>query len=248
MIVIKNNEEIEMMKKSCFIAASALKEAEKYIKPGVTTKQIDKIIEEFILSKGAKPSFLNYGGFPASSCISVNDEVVHGIPSEKKVLNEGDIVSVDVGAYLNGFHSDNAATFGVGNIDKKLQHLINITKESLMCGIKAAVVGARIGDISHSIQTCIESEGFFVVESYVGHGVGRNLHEGPEIPNFGKPNNGIRLDSGMTIAIEPMVNVGTKEVHTLKNGTVVTADGSYSAHFEHTIAITDNGPQMLTLC
>ncbi len=248
MIIIKKDEEIELMRKSCYIAAVALFKTGEAVKPGVATQHINKIAEDYITSKGAIPSFLNYGGFPASACISVNNEVVHGIPSSNRVLQEGDIVSVDVGAFLNGFHSDNAATFAVGRISKDLEHLLNVTQNSLMFGIKAAVVGARVGAISHAVQTCVESEGLYVVKDYVGHGVGRNLHEGPEVPNFGSPGHGARLVSGMTLAIEPMVNIGTEEVQTQPNGTVVTKDGSYSAHFEHTIALTEDGPQILTLC
>lgn len=248
MIIIKKDEEIELMRKSCYIAAVALFKAGEAVKPGVTTQHINKIAEDYITSKGAIPSFLNYGSFPASACISVNNEVVHGIPSSNRVLQEGDIVSVDVGAFLNGFHSDNAATFAVGRISKDLEHLLNVTQNSLMLGIKAAIVGARVGAISHAVQTCVESEGLYVVKNYVGHGVGRNLHEDPEVPNFGNPGHGARLVSGMTLAIEPMVNIGTEEVQTQPNGTVVTKDGSYSAHFEHTIALTEDGPQILTLC
>ena len=248
MVYLKTQEEINLMKKAGKISARALELGGKAVKPGVTTMYVDKIIRDYIKSQGAVPSFLGYNDFPASSCISINKEVIHGIPSKTRVINEGDIVSIDVGAYYRGFHADNAATFPAGAISEDAQKLINATMQALEFGIKQAVVGNRIGDISNAVQTFVESKGYGVVREYVGHGVGRKLHENPSVPNYGSAGRGMRLEQGMTIAIEPMVNMGSYKVKVLDDcWTVITADNKYSAHFEHTIAITNNGPEILTL-
>ncbi len=248
MVYLKTQEEINLMKKAGKISARALELGGKAVKPGVTTMYVDKIIHDYIKSQGAVPSFLGYNDFPASSCISINKEVIHGIPSKTRVINEGDIVSIDVGAYYRGFHADNAATFPAGAISEDAQKLINATMQALEFGIKQAVVGNRIGDISNAVQTFVESKGYGVVREYVGHGVGRKLHENPSVPNYGSAGRGMRLEQGMTIAIEPMVNMGSYKVKVLDDcWTVITADNKYSAHFEHTIAITNNGPEILTL-
>ena len=218
------------------------------VEPGVTTEEIDRLAYQYIISQGAKPNFLNYAGFPATACISINDEVIHGIPSKKRVLRQGDIVSIDLGATINGYNGDNAATFAVGSISPEAERLINTTRESLYEGIRAAVAGGRIGDISSAVQRYCEGRGFSVVRDYVGHGVGAKLHEDPSVPNFGTPGRGVRLLPGMTIAIEPMINAGGWEVKRLPDGwTVKTKDGSLSAHFEHTVAITSDGPKILTI-
>jgi len=246
MIILKTQKELSAMREAGRISNQALVEAGKHIRAGMTTKELDRIIHDFIVSKGAKPSFLGYGGFPASACISINNEVIHGIPGSRKIQN-GDIVSVDVGAYYKGFHGDNAYTFAVGEISPEAQKLLDVTKESLYKGIAAAVPGARIGDVASAVQTYVEQAGFAVVRKYVGHGIGANLHESPEVPNFGKAGRGVRLVPGMTIAIEPMVNGVGADVRVLSDGwTVLTASGSLSAHFEHTIAITEHGPVILT--
>ena len=246
MILLKNASELECMRSAGQIAARALQAGGEAVRPGVTTAQIDAVIEQYIRSQGAIPSFLGYNGFPNSACISINEEVIHGIPGSR-VVKEGDIVSIDVGAIYRGFHGDNAATFAAGEVSQEAVQLMQVTKESLHRGIAAAVVGARIGDISHAVQSCAEQFGFGVVRAYVGHGVGRNLHEAPEVPNYGAPGRGARLTAGMTIAIEPMINVGTPQVKNHADGwTVTSADGSLSAHFEHTIAITKDGPVILT--
>lgn len=248
MIILKTDKELSVMKEAGRISANALKLAGKAVEPGVTTKQIDKIIRNYIESQGARPSFLNYGGFPASACISVNDVVIHGIPSEKCVLKEGDIVSIDVGACFNGFHGDNAFTFPCGDISKEARNLLDTTYQSLLLGIKAAQKGSRIGDIASTIQKYAEARNYSVVRDFVGHGVGAKLHEDPSVPNFGKPGRGVRLIPGMTIAIEPMINAGSYEVEILDDEwTTVTVDGKLSAHFEHSIAITEDGPLILTL-
>lgn len=246
MIILKTQKELSAMREAGRISNQALVEAGKHIRAGMTTKELDKIIHDFIVSKGAKPSFLGYGGFPASACISINNEVIHGIPGSRKIQN-GDIVSVDVGAYYKGFHGDNAYTFAVGEISPEAQKLLDVTKESLYKGIAAAIPGARIGDVANAVQTYVEQAGFAVVRKYVGHGIGANLHESPEVPNFGTAGRGVRLVPGMTIAIEPMVNIKGADVKVLPDGwTVLTASGSLSAHFEHTIAITEHGPVILT--
>ena len=235
------------MRQACKITANARALAGDLVKPGVSTKEIDRAVNEYIVSQGAKPSFLNYNGFPASACISVNSTVIHGIPGGY-ILKEGDIVSVDVGAFYQGFHGDCAATYACGAISTEAQKLIDVTKQSFFEGIRFAKKGARVLDISHAIQTYVESNGFSVVRSFVGHGVGRKLHEEPEVPNFGAPGRGPRLLPGMTLAIEPMVNVGTYDVKVLKDGwTTVTADGKLSAHYENTVLITDGEPEILTV-
>lgn len=235
------------MKKAGRITGEALYLAGEAVKEGVSTLMLDKIVRAHIESQGAKPSFLGYAGFPASACISVNDEVIHGIPSEKKILKEGDIVKIDVGAFYKGFHGDSARTYAVGKVSAEAEKLIEATKESFYKGAEKAVIGNRIGDISSAIEEHVLKSGFSVVRSYVGHGVGHELHEDPEVPNYGVPGRGARLCAGMTLAIEPMVNVGTYAVRVLGDKwTVVTADGKLSAHYENTVAITENGPLMLT--
>ena len=247
MIVIKNGQELQDMRKACKITAAARALAGEMVRPGMTTEAIDKAVREFIVSQGAKPSFLGYRGFPASTCISVNNTVIHGIPGGK-VLQEGDIVSVDVGAYYKGFHGDCAATFPCGAISAEAQRLIDVTKQSFFEGIAFAKRGYRVSDISHAVQAHVESNGFSVVRAFVGHGVGAQLHEEPEVPNFGNPGRGPRLLPGMTLAIEPMVNAGVHDVRVLKDGwTVVTADGKLSAHYENTVLITDGEPEILTV-
>ena len=247
MIAIKNARQLEAMRKACKITAAARALAGEMVKPGVATRQIDKAVHDFIVAQGAKPSFLGYHGFPASACISVNNTVIHGIPGGY-VLKEGDIVSVDVGAYYGGFHGDCAATFPCGTISADAQRLIDVTKQSFFEGIRFATRGHRVSDISHAIQTYVESNGFSVVRSFVGHGVGAQLHEEPEVPNYGTAGHGPRLLPGMTLAIEPMVNEGTYEVQVLKDKwTTVTADGKLSAHYENTVLITDGEPEILTV-
>ena len=247
MITIKNERELESMRQACKITAAARALAGEMVRPGVSTKAIDQAVHDYIVSQGAKPSFLNYNGFPASACISVNSTVIHGIPGGY-ILQDGDIVSIDVGAYYKGFHGDCAATFACGAISTDAQKLIDVTKQSFFEGMKVATKGNRVQDISHAIQTYVESNGFSIVRSFVGHGIGRQLHEEPEVPNFGKPGRGPRLVKGMTIAVEPMVNAGTAEVCVLKDGwTVLTADGKLSAHYENTVLITDGEPEILTV-
>ena len=247
MIVIKNGHDLACMRQACKITAAARALAGEMVRPGVSTKAIDKAVRDFIVAQGAKPSFLNYNGFPASSCISVNSTVIHGIPSGY-VLKEGDIVSVDVGAYYKGFHGDCAATYPCGTVSAEAQRLIDVTQQSFFEGIAVATKGHRVSDISHAIQTYVESNGFSVVRTFVGHGVGAQLHEEPEVPNFGNPGRGPRLLPGMTLAIEPMVNEGSYEVQILKDHwTVVTVDGKLSAHYENTVLITDGEPEILTV-
>ena len=247
MIAIKNEHELDSMRQACRITAAARALAEEMVRPGVSTRSIDKAVHDFIVAQGAKPSFLGYNGFPASSCISVNATVIHGIPGGY-ILKDGDIVSIDVGAYYKGFHGDCAATFACGTISAEAEKLIEVTKQSFFEGIRFATPGHRVSDISHAIQTYVESNGFSVVRSFVGHGVGRQLHEEPEVPNFGRPGHGPRLLKGMTLAIEPMVNAGVYDVRVLKDGwTVLTADGKLSAHYENTVLITDGEPEILTV-
>lgn len=247
MIFIKNNEEIDLMRKAGTIVAETLLLVEEKVRPGITTAELDRIAEEFITKHGAKPSFKGLYGFPASLCISVNEQVVHGIPGGY-VLKDGDIISIDCGANINGFHGDAARTFGVGNISEEAKKLINVTKESFFKGIEYAKVGNRLTDISHGIQSYVEASGFSVVRDFVGHGIGRVVHEDPEVPNYGRPGRGPKLIEGMALAIEPMVNVGSYKVKTLSdNWTVVTSDGSLSAHYENTIVILPDGPEILTL-
>jgi methionyl aminopeptidase len=247
MIFIKNDKEIDLMRAAGRIVAETLLLIEQKVRPGITTKELDRIAEEFILSKGAKPSFKGLYGFPSALCISVNKVVVHGIPGGY-VLKDGDIVSVDCGAFLNGFHGDAARTFAVGNISEEARKLIKVTEESFFKGIEKAKVGNRLTDISHEIQNYVEANGFSVVKEFVGHGIGRVVHEDPEVPNFGRPDRGPKLVKGMALAIEPMVNVGNFKVKTLNDDwTVVTSDGSLSAHYENTIVILLDGPEILTL-
>ena len=247
MITIKSERELMLMRQAGKITAAARALAGEMVRPGVSTKQIDKAVYEYIVSQGARPSFLNYHGFPASACISVNNTVIHGIPGGY-ILKEGDIVSVDVGACYQGYHGDCAATFPCGAISTEAKRLIDVTKQSFFEGIAFATRGHRVSDISHAIQTYVESNGYSVVRSFVGHGVGAQLHEEPEVPNFGAPGRGPRLLPGMTLAIEPMVNEGTYDVEVLKDGwTTVTADGMLSAHYENTVLITDGEPEILTV-
>lgn len=248
MIIIKTQREIEIMRKAGKIVAGAHELVKKYIKPGISTMELDKIVEDYIRSCNALPAFKGYNGFPASICASVNDEVVHGIPSSSVILKEGDIISVDIGSIFEGYVGDGAKTFPVGKIDSEKELLIKVTRQSFYEGIKYAKPGFRLSDISHAVQTHAESFGFSVVRDFVGHGVGRKMHEDPQIPNFGKPGKGPRLQKGMVLAIEPMINAGTYHVNILSNDwTVVTLDGKPSAHYEHTIAITDGEAELLTI-
>ena len=245
MVSLKTSKELSDMKLSCQISAQALKLAGELIRPGVSTAHVNKMVHEFIVSQGAKPTFLGYGGFPAACCISINDEVIHGIPSDR-IIREGDIVSVDVGAALNSYTGDNAATFAAGAVSEEARKIMEVTEQCLYKAIEAAQPGNRLGDVGYAVQSYAESFGFAVVRDFVGHGVGKKLHEAPEVPNYGTPGRGLRLMPGMTLAIEPMINVKGSAVKTLKDGTVLTASGSLSAHFEHTIAITADGPVILT--
>ena len=246
MITLKSEKEIALMRRAGKITAAARALARDMVKPGVTTQQIDKAVFEFIKSQGAVPSFLNYHGYPGSACISVNDEVIHGIPG-KRVLKEGDIVSVDVGAYIGGFHGDCAGTYPCGQVSDEAMDLIRVTQKSFFEGIRYAREGHRLGDISAAIQSYVESHGYSIVREYVGHGIGRTLHEAPEVPNFGTAGRGTRLLRGMTLAVEPMVNAGGAAILNMADGwTVKTADGKYSAHYENTILITDGEPELLT--
>ena len=246
MIPIKNEREIDAMRQACKITAAARALAGEMVRPGVTTRQIDKAVHDFIVSQGAKPSFLNYAGFPASACISVNETVIHGIP-DHRVLKEGDIVSVDVGAYYKGFHVDCAATFACGEISPQARKLIEVTKQSFFEGLKFAKQGCRISDIGHAVQSHCEAAGYGVVREFVGHGIGREMHEDPMIPNYGRRGNGALLKNGMCIAIEPMITMGSREVMLQPDRwTVCTRDGSVAAHFEHTIAIHGGKPDILS--
>lgn len=248
MIIIKSEQEIELMRESGKVTGKILRDLEDFIKPGVSTKDIDRFVEETIRAHGMIPTFKGYGGFPASACVSINDEVVHGIPSKKRKLKEGDIVSVDIGATYKGYVSDAARTYGVGKIDPEAQRLIDATRDSFFEGLKFCKPGCRLSDISHAIQVKAESEGFGVIRDYVGHGIGSEMHEEPQIPNFGKPGRGPRLAKGMCLAIEPMITQGSYEVDVLlDNWTVVTLDGKLAAHYENTVVITDGEPELLTL-
>ena len=247
MISLKSPREIEAMRRAGRLTAQARALAGSMVRPGVTTHEIDRAVRRFIESHGAKPSFLGYGGFPGSACISVNEVVIHGIPGSQK-LEEGDIVSIDVGACYQGFHGDNAWTFPCGEISPEARALLDATEKSLFLGIEQARPGNRIGDIGHAVQEYVEARSYSVVREFTGHGVGADMHEDPSVPNFGKPGRGVRLTPGMVIAIEPMINMGRREIEIKPDGwTVVTRDGSLSAHFEHTIAITKEGPVILTL-
>ena len=247
MISLKSPREIELMRRAGALTAQARALAGSMVEPGVTTLEIDHAVRDFIRSHGAEPSFLNYGGYPGSACISINDVVIHGIPDHRKLM-EGDIVSVDVGAYLEGFHGDCCATFPCGEISAEARHLIQVTERSFWEGIKMARAGNRVYDISHAVQQYVEANGCSVVRDFVGHGVGAKLHEAPEVPNFGPAGHGPRLQSGMTLAVEPMVNLGDWRVKVLKDGwTTVTVDGSLAAHYENSILITDGEPEVLTV-
>ena len=247
MVSLKNQEQLKLMKEAGRITGEALIVARDLVKEGVTTKFLDKKIREHIEKCGAKPSFLGYGGFPASACISVNHQVIHGIPSENVILKEGDLVKIDVGACYRGWHGDAARTFAVGRVSKEAELLMTTTKESFFRGVSLALANNRVGDIGNAVDACAKSAGFSVVRDYVGHGIGSDLHEDPELPNFGRAGRGVRLTAGMVIALEPMVNVGDWRVKVLDNDwTVVSLDGSLSAHYENTIAITENGPEILT--
>jgi len=246
MIIIKSHREIEQLKKSNTMVAEVFEKLKAMIAPGITTKELDQVAEEYILSKGAQPAFKGYRGFPATLCISINEEVVHGIPSQRR-LKEGDIVSLDVGVNFVGYYGDAALTLPVGEVDPEAKKLLGVTEKALYIGIEKAKVGNRLFDISYAIQRWVESQGFSVVRDFVGHGIGKDLHEEPQVPNFGAPHQGPRLEKGMVFALEPMVNEGTFEVRVLPDGwTVVTADGKRSAHFEHTIAVTDDGAEILS--
>ena len=246
MIILKSPQEIDLMRCAGKITAAARALAGEMVRPGVTTQEINAEVERFIRKQGAVPSFLHYNGYPASVCISVNDEIIHGIPG-KRVLQEGDAVSVDVGAYIGGFHGDCAATFPCGQISPEAQKLIDVTRQSFFEGIRFAREGHRLQDISAAVQRYVEENGFSVVREYVGHGVGAKMHEPPEIPNYGRPGHGPRLLRGMTLAIEPMVNAGAAAITQLSDGwTVKTADGKWAAHYENTILITDGEPEILT--
>lgn len=248
MIILKNYQQIQIMREAGAIAATALQLAGDQVKVGVSTKEIDDVVRQYIFSMGATPSFLGYSGFPASSCISVNQEVIHGIPSANRLLQEGDIVSVDVGAEYRGYHGDNAATFAVGTITKEAQQLLTVTQQCLQHGIAAAVIGNRVGDIGHAIESHAKQFSYGVVTKFVGHGIGKRLHEDPQLPNVGPPGRRERLAAGMTIAIEPMITLSGGDVEVLSDGwTVLTRNGCLAAHFEHVVAITADGPEILTI-
>lgn len=247
MIIIKNNYEIDLMRKAGRLLGETLLKVEENVKPGITTAELSRIAEDYILKHGGTPSFKGLYGFPEAACISVNDQIIHGIPSKYR-LQEGDIVSFDCGACLNGYQSDAARTFAVGNISDEAAKLIQVTKDCFFEGIKNANVGNRLSDISNAIQQYVEGNGFSVVRDYVGHGIGKDVHEDPDIPNWGRSGRGPKLQEGMVLAIEPMVNIGTYKTRTLNDDwTVVTADGKLSAHYENTVAILTNGPEILTL-
>jgi methionyl aminopeptidase len=247
MIFLKSPWEIEKMRRSNAIVAEVLARLREAIKPGITTLELDRLAEHLCRRKGAKPAFKGYRGYPFSLCVSVNEEVVHGFPSKKRVLKEGDIVSLDFGVLYDGYYGDAAITVPVGEISERAKRLLRVTEEALYKGIEQAVIGKRLGDISSAIQRYVEAHGYSVVRQFVGHGIGRALHEDPQVPNFGKPGRGVKLKEGMVLAIEPMVNEGTYEVEILADGwTAVTKDRKLSAHFEHTVAITKNGPEILS--
>ena len=246
MITLKTGRDVDAMRRAGKITAAARALAGEMVKPGVSTKAIDKAVHDFIVSQGARPSFLHYNGYPASVCISVNDQVIHGIPGGRRI-REGDIVSIDVGAYIDGFHGDCAATYFAGEVPEEVRRLVKVTRQSFFEGLKMARAGNRVPDISHAIQEYVEKNGYSVVREYVGHGVGAEMHEEPEVPNYGRPGHGVRLIPGMTIAVEPMVNLGGAAIRVLDDGwTVVTEDGKPSAHYENTILITHGDPEILT--
>lgn len=247
MVVLKTTRELALMREACTISAGALKAAGEAVEPGVTTAEIDRIVHDYIVKRGAEPAFLNYNGFPAATCISINEEVIHGIPSETRIVRSGDLVSIDLGARFNGYVGDNAATYAAGDISPEAQRLSDTTRESLYEGIRVCVAGGRIGDIGATIARYCEQRGFSVVREYTGHGIGSELHEDPSVPNFGTPGRGVRLMPGMTLAIEPMINMGKAAIRRMPDGwTVKTQDGKLSAHFEHTVAVTADGPRILT--
>ena len=247
MIVLKTSRELAVMREAGRISQKALRLAGEAVEPGVSTWEIDKLVRQYIEKAGATPSFLNYGGFPASACISVNDVVIHGIPSKSILLKKGDIVGIDVGACYKGYHGDNAWTFPCGEVSEAAQALLDATEKALFLGIEQARPGNRLGDVGHAIQAYVEARSYSVVREFIGHGVGANLHEDPSVPNYGTPGRGVRLQPGMVIAIEPMVNQRGPKVRVLEDGwTVKTRDGGLSAHFEHTVAITPDGPAILT--
>lgn len=248
MIVIKSKREIDLMREPCKVTAEILRDLETYIKPGMTTQDINNYVENRIAHYKMKPTFKGYGGFPAGACVSVNEEVIHGIPSSKRVLKEGDIVGVDTGATYRGYNSDAARTYAVGEISNEAQKLIDVTRDSFFEGIKYAMEGYRIHDIGHAVQAYAEKNGMGVIRDYTGHGTGSKLHEDPQIPNYGNAGTGARIKEGMTLAVEPMLSLGTYDVRVLSNDwTVVTLDGKLSAHYENTILVTDGEPEILTL-
>ena len=247
MIILKSSKEIMLMRAAGIITARALHAAGAAVEPGVSTLELDRICYETIKQNGAEPSCLGYEGYPNTACISVNNRVIHGIPSGKEKLKEGDIVSIDVCAYIGGFHGDSAYTFTCGDVSPEAKRLLDATRTSMYEGIRAAKAGSRLGDVGSAVQRYVEARGYSVVREYTGHGIGASMHEDPSVPNFGRPGRGVRLQSGMVITVEPMVNAGTADIKVLGDGwTVITADGALSAHFEHTLAITDDGPVILT--
>ena len=247
MVFKRSESEIKMISKSCQIVADTINMLTEFVVPGALISDLDKKAENYIISRGARPAFKGYMGFPSTLCVSIEDAVVHGIPSDTELV-EGQIVGIDCGAELNGFYGDHAKTFSVGKISNEKKKLMEITEQSLYKGIDKAVPGNYVGDIGHAVQTHAESNGFSVVRELVGHGIGENLHEEPQVPNYGLPNQGYKLHSGMCIAIEPMINLGKREIYTAKDGwTILTVDGKASAHFEHTIAITEDGPEILSM-
>ena len=248
MIQLKNPDQIKIMKEAGRITGEALLVARDHVRPGISTYELDRLVREHIEKAGAKPSFLGYGGFPGSACISINDEVIHGIPSKKRFLDEGDVVKIDVGAFYKGFHGDSARTIAVGRVSDEAQKLIDVTRASFFAGIDQLKVGGRLGDVGAAIDGLVVANGFSTVKRYIGHGIGRELHESPDVPNYGTPGRGTRLCAGLVIAIEPMVNIGTETVREMNDGwTVKTADGSLSAHYENTVALTGDGIINLTL-
>ena len=248
MIQLKNPDQIKIMKEAGRITGEALLVARDHVRPGISTYELDRLVREHIEKAGAKPSFLGYGGFPGSACISINDEVIHGIPSKKRFLEEGDVVKIDVGAFYKGFHGDSARTIAVGRVSDEAQKLIDVTRASFFAGIDQLKVGGRLGDVGAAIDGLVVANGFSTVKRYIGHGIGRELHESPDVPNYGTPGRGTRLCAGLVIAIEPMVNIGTETVREMNDGwTVKTADGSLSAHYENTVALTGDGIINLTL-
>jgi methionyl aminopeptidase len=247
MIILKSAREIQLMREAGRVVAQAHELVKEKLRPGLTTGELDRLVDEFIRKQKGIPSFKGYLGFPASTCISINEQLVHGIPGPRR-FEEEDVVSIDIGVILNGYHGDSAWSYGVGKISETAQRLFDVTERSLYAGIEQAVAGKRLGDIGHAVQRVVEQAGFHVVREYVGHGIGRKMHEEPQVPNYGEPGRGPRLRSGMTLAIEPMVQAGTWETEALEdNWTVISADRSLAAHFEHTVAITADGPQILTL-